>query len=180
MTQWHLKSKKKSSGGFHASRERSDKKLAWRGGIPALTAISEEQEVDSFRIRGGKTKMASLKVKYANAKEPKTGKYQKCEIITVEENNANTQFPRRNIITLGAIIKVKFDGKEKFAEVTSRPGQDANINAVIVEGIYGLKAKKAEKHAEKAKEGTTETKTEKKAKKIHKNKKKALKEEKKE
>ncbi len=161
MTQWHLKSEKKKTGGYRASRNRSDKKLAWRGGIPAHTTISEKQEIDSFRVRGGKTKMASLKVKYANVKEPKTGKYTKTEILSVEENNANTQFARRNIITLGAIIKVKFEGKEKFARVTSRPGQDANINAIIVEGIYGLKAKKAEKKRKKLEEQNKETKTEK-------------------
>jgi small subunit ribosomal protein S8e len=162
MTQWHLKSEKKKSGGYRASRERSDKKLAWRGGIPAHTTISEKQEVDSYRIRGGKTKMASLKVKYANVKEPKTGKYTKTEIISVEENNANTQFARRNIMTLGSIIKVKFDGKEKFAKVTSRPGQDANINAVIVEGVFGLKAKKAEKKQKKQEKEENKNKTEKK------------------
>jgi small subunit ribosomal protein S8e len=162
MTQWHLKSEKKKSGGYRASRERSDKKLAWRGGIPAHTTISEKQEVDSYRIRGGKTKMASLKVKYANVKEPKTGKYTKTEIISVEENNANTQFARRNIMTLGAIIKVKFEGKEKFARVTSRPGQDANINAVIVDGIFGLKAKKAEKKQKKQEKEQNKIKTEKK------------------
>jgi small subunit ribosomal protein S8e len=165
MTQWHLKSEKKKSGGYRASRERSDKKLAWRGGIPAHTTISEKQEVDSYRIRGGKTKMASLKVKYANVKEPKTGKYTKTEIISVEENNANTQFARRNIMTLGAIIKVKFEGKEKFARVTSRPGQDANINAVIVDGIFGLKAKKAEKKQKKQEKEQNKIKTEKKEKK---------------
>ncbi len=44
------------------------------------------------------------------------------------ENPANPNYVQRNIITKGAIIKTSAGN----AKVTSRPGQDGTINAVLV------------------------------------------------
>ncbi|MFB6184110.1 MAG: 30S ribosomal protein S8e, partial [Haloarculaceae archaeon] len=45
------------------------------------------------------------------------------------ENPSNPNYARRNIITKGAIIETS----EGRARVTSRPGQDGQVNAVLVE-----------------------------------------------
>jgi small subunit ribosomal protein S8e len=49
------------------------------------------------------------------------------DIENVAENASNPNFARRNIITKGAIIETS----EGRARVTSRPGQDGQVNAVL-------------------------------------------------
>ena len=51
------------------------------------------------------------------------------DIENVAENPSNPNYARRNIITKGAIL----DTSEGKARVTSRPGQDGQVNAVLVE-----------------------------------------------
>jgi small subunit ribosomal protein S8e len=51
------------------------------------------------------------------------------EITNVVENPADPNYARRNIITRGALIETS----EGTAKVTSRPGQDGQVNAVLVE-----------------------------------------------
>jgi small subunit ribosomal protein S8e len=51
------------------------------------------------------------------------------EIENVAENAANPNYARRNIVTRGAVIETS----EGRARVTSRPGQDGQVNAVLVE-----------------------------------------------
>ena len=53
--------------------------------------------------------------------------------MSVHQNDANRLFTRRNIITKGALIRVKLDGSERIAKVSSRPGQDGAVNAILVE-----------------------------------------------
>ncbi|MEK6949175.1 MAG: 30S ribosomal protein S8e, partial [Nanoarchaeota archaeon] len=49
-------------------------------------------------------------------------------IKTISGNPANRHFVRRNIMTKGAIIETE-KGK---ARITSRPGQDGAVNAVLI------------------------------------------------
>ena len=49
-------------------------------------------------------------------------------------------------------IRVEINGEEKFAKITSRPGQDANINAVLVEGEFGKKSRETAKKEKKSRE----------------------------
>ncbi|MEF8851651.1 MAG: 30S ribosomal protein S8e [Haloarculaceae archaeon] len=51
------------------------------------------------------------------------------EIENVAENPSNPNYARRNIITKGAIL----DTSEGQVRVTSRPGQDGQVNAVLVD-----------------------------------------------
>jgi len=51
------------------------------------------------------------------------------EITNVVENPADPNYARRNIITRGA----KLETTEGIARVTSRPGQDGQVNAVLVD-----------------------------------------------
>jgi small subunit ribosomal protein S8e len=50
-------------------------------------------------------------------------------IENVAENPSNPNYARRNIITKGAILETS----EGRVRVTSRPGQDGQINAVLVD-----------------------------------------------
>ncbi len=64
----------------------------------------------------------------ANVYDKKTKKFYKTKIKNVAENPANRHYVRRNIMTRGAIIETE-KGK---AVVTSRPGQDGTVNAVLI------------------------------------------------
>jgi small subunit ribosomal protein S8e len=50
-------------------------------------------------------------------------------IEQVSENPSNPNYARRNIITKGAVIETD----EGQARVTSRPGQDGQVNAVLLD-----------------------------------------------
>ncbi|MDD4281670.1 MAG: 30S ribosomal protein S8e, partial [Candidatus Methanofastidiosa archaeon] len=50
-------------------------------------------------------------------------------LTNVVENPANIHYVRRNVLTKGAVIETEI-GK---ARITSRPGQDGVLNAILVE-----------------------------------------------
>lgn len=79
------------------------------------------------RVRGGAYKQIILSSDTANVAV--RSEYKKAKILTVSANPADNQFVRRNIITKGAIIDTDL-GK---ARVTSRPGQNGIINAILTE-----------------------------------------------
>ena len=80
--------------------------------------------------RGRNQKVRILRAEFANVIDPKTGKTTKAKIVTVKENSSNPHFVTRNIITRGAVVQTELG----LAKVTSRPGQDGVINAVLVGG----------------------------------------------
>lgn len=108
-------------------RTRYSKRLSQRGRLPTLTKIGEHK-VKTVRTKGGSAKMKVLVAKVANLYDPKTKKYTKSPIQTVTESTANRHFVRRNILVKGTIITTDA-GK---ARVTSRPGQDGTVNAILV------------------------------------------------
>ncbi len=123
--QWHLRSKTKKTGG---KKKRSrDKKLYEIGSDPALTRVSEERRAKMKRGLGGKIKIGLLRANTANLVEGKNTA--RVRILEVVENKADKQFPRRNIITKGAIIRTE----KGLARVTNRPGQEGVVNAVLIE-----------------------------------------------
>ena len=134
MTEWHLRSKRRKTGGRRTTLRRTGKKLAWKGGIFAATKINTQKQ-DALLHKGvGSTKKLKLKdAMFANVLDPKAKKTQKLPIITVVENQANREYARRNIITKGALIEVKKDSETLKAKVSSRPGQDGIVNAVLVQ-----------------------------------------------
>ena len=150
MTQWHEKSRRKQSGGIRTSRRRRDKRLAQKGGIATHTEIEEKEKRSKISGRGSTEKIKERRTKFASVVNTKTKKAEKAEIIEVEKNDANKLFVRRNIITKGAIIKVKIGGKEEYAKVTSRPGQQGQVQAILVEAPkQEEKPKKKKKQAGK-------------------------------
>ncbi len=123
MTQWQLPSKKKITGG---AIKKNYKKTRAQRGRDFLPAHIGKTRVKLTRVRGGNTKAVILLVETANVVVD--GKHKIAKIISVAENKADSQFVRRNIITKGAIIETNL-GK---ARVTSRPGQDGIVNAVLL------------------------------------------------
>jgi len=124
MARSQIRSRRKSSGGrYHSARTKKKRELAR---LPALTRL-DKRKSKQIRIKGGNLKQVLLTVNEVNVTDKK-GKTQKTEIINVLENPANPNLVRRNIITKGTIIETKL-GK---AKVTSRPGQEGTVNAVLV------------------------------------------------
>jgi small subunit ribosomal protein S8e len=83
--------------------------------------------------RGTERKVRALSTDTAQVSDGETTR--PVEIEGVVDNPANINYIRRNIITKGAIVAVDFDGDgdAERARVTSRPGQDGQVNAVLVD-----------------------------------------------
>lgn len=103
------------------------KKTKNHGSLPTLTKLGDTK-LRTARARAGVVKIRAIETNLANVFDPKTKKYKKVKIETIVENTANRHFVRRNIITKGAIIKTELGN----AKVTSRPGQEPVVNAVLV------------------------------------------------
>jgi small subunit ribosomal protein S8e len=126
MALWHLRSRKKPSGGrLHRNRK---KRRTDRGSMPIETKIGKRQ-VARKKVTGGSVKLSLKSVEAVNVADPKTGKVTRIPVISVKGNDANPHYVRRNIITLGAVVETKIG----TARVTSRPGQDGIVNAVLLE-----------------------------------------------
>lgn len=97
------------------------------GREPTLTGLGARR-LRRIRVMGGNSKYALLSCDIANVQDQKSGKCFKAKIKTITENPANRHYVRRNIITKGTIILTD-KGK---AKVTSRPGQEGTINAVLL------------------------------------------------
>jgi len=126
MSVWHgdLHKKKPSSGRKRAYR---GKRKFEQGSFPVETILGELKRKAS-RGRGRNVKIKILGDKYACVTDPKKRKTEKAEIIRVVKNPANVDYDRRGVITKGAVIETSLG----LARVTSRPGQDGIINAVLI------------------------------------------------
>jgi small subunit ribosomal protein S8e len=98
------------------------------GLAPADTHIGEDRS-RIIRTTGGNEKVRALRASFANVTNPANGETKKVRIETVEKNTANPNFVRRNLLTKGAVIKTELG----HAKITSRPGQDGIINALLLE-----------------------------------------------
>lgn len=119
------RSKKKASGGIKVSA--CKKRVYERGSLPILTRLGAKK-LKSVRTKGGGKKIKQASNEYANVTDSKTKKTIKAKIKGVEENPANRHFVRRNILTKSTVI----DTEKGKARITSRPGQEGTINAVLV------------------------------------------------
>jgi len=107
-------------------RPHSKKKKQELGRSPTETTLGEPRfrTVDS---RGDDVKIRALSTDVANVSVD--GETEHATIEDVAENGANPNYARRNIITKGAVIETSAG----LARVTSRPGQNGQVNAVLVE-----------------------------------------------
>ncbi len=95
--------------------------------LPTMTKLGETKKSE-LRTRGGHKKQLLLTADIVNLYNPKDKKYKKVKIKAIVDNSANRHFIRRNILTKGAVIETEA-GK---AKVTSRPGQEGSVNAVLL------------------------------------------------
>lgn len=122
---WQGKSKKKISGG---KLRHARKKRKFEIGAEAQTTTIGEHRKKFARTRAGNQKIRVLSTDKANVVIPNKNQVKISKIISVLENPSNPHYVQRNIITKGAIIQTEL-GK---ARVTSRPGQDGIINAILI------------------------------------------------
>ncbi|MCD6432046.1 30S ribosomal protein S8e [Candidatus Bathyarchaeota archaeon] len=126
MSVWHGDLHKRKPSGGRKRAYRGKRKFE-RGSFPAETMLGERKRKIA-RGRGGNVKIKILSDNYACVTDPKTGKTEKVEISRVIRNPANVDYDRRGVITKGAIIETQLG----LARVTSRPGQNGVINAVLI------------------------------------------------
>ena len=124
--QWQAESIRKVTGGRR--RPAAMKRRADIGRAPVDTHIGEDRR-RIIRTYGGNQIVVALRANFANVTNPKTGETKRAKIETVEKNTANPNYVRRNLLTKGAVIKTELGS----ARITSRPGQDGIINAILVE-----------------------------------------------
>ena len=104
-------------------RPKRDRRKHELGSEPTETQVGDT-ELKTVDARGGQTKVRAIRSDRASVAAD--GEVVATEITDVVENPADPNYARRNIITRGAIIETT----EGQAKVTSRPGQDGQINAV--------------------------------------------------
>ena len=120
----HSRSTRKRTGGrIRPNRKRKKHAL---GRLPAETQL-DEPTIKTIDARGNTIKRRALRTNIAHVAVD-NGTVE-ATIEDVVENPANPNYARRNIITKGAIIETS----EGRARVTSRPGQDGQVNAVLVD-----------------------------------------------
>ena len=126
MSVWHgsLRKRKRTGGRKRVYRV---KRNFEKGGFPVETTLGEPKRRNT-RGYGGKIQTRVLKDKYASVTDPKSGKTEKTEILRVVRNKANVDYDRRGVITKGAEIETSLG----LARVTSRPGSDGVINAILI------------------------------------------------
>jgi small subunit ribosomal protein S8e len=122
----HGKSKRKPTGGRYT--DRPTKRLMQKGSHAAHTKVAETQK-KTLPTKGGGEKIKLFAADKVNLYDPKAKKYSMETIKNVSENSADRHFVRHNILTKGAVIATS-KGK---AKVTSRPGQEGSVNAVLIE-----------------------------------------------
>jgi small subunit ribosomal protein S8e len=125
MAVWHGQSKRSNSG--RRIRYARGKRKFEIGREKNLTTIGDNRK-KKVRTRGCNQKIRLKTTNIAYVLDKKTKKITKSNIVTVRENAANIHYVRRNILNKGAIIETDI-GK---AKITSRPGQNGVINAVLI------------------------------------------------
>jgi small subunit ribosomal protein S8e len=123
---WQGRSVRRATGGRY--RPSQGKRRSEIGSAPAETHIGEDRR-KVIRSYGGNPKVRAMRALYANVANRANGEIRKAVIETVEENGANPNYVRRNLLTKGAVIRTEA-GR---ARIISRPGQDGVINAILIE-----------------------------------------------
>lgn len=117
--------KRKETGGRYIDYRK--KKQHELGREPSFTKLGKKR-VQTLRVMGANRKLRLLSADTANLFDPKSKSFKQAKIKTITDNPANRHFIRRNIMTRGSVIETEL-GK---ARITSRPGQDGVVNAVLV------------------------------------------------
>lgn len=125
MALWQGKSKRKTSGGrLRLARKKRKFEIGREKQFTHLGA----RKVKLYRTKGGNRKARLLRIDVAQVLDPSTKQVRKVKILTVKSNPSNPHYVQRNIITRGATIQTELGE----ARITSRPGQDGVVNAVLL------------------------------------------------
>ena len=108
-------------------KELRSKRLYERGNFPTLPIVDVETS-EAVRTKGGSWKYHLLSTDIANIYDPKSKSFSKVKIKIVTANDANRHYVRSNILTKGTVI----DTEKGKAKITNRPGQEGQINAVLI------------------------------------------------
>jgi len=127
MSVWHGDLHKKKPTGGRRKPYRGKRKYEV-GSFPTETVLGEH-ETKVSRRKGGNIKVRLVSTNWANVSDPETGETRKVEVIRVVRNPANVDYNRRGVMTKGCIIETSLGA----AKVTSRPGQDGVLNAVLID-----------------------------------------------
>lgn len=119
------KSRRKPSGAILTTSRK--KRRSEKGSSPTLSKLGTHK-IKEVRTVGGNEKIRIMQTETANVFDSKTKKYKKMKILSVDENPANRHYVRRNILTKGTIISTEGG----LAKITSRPGQEGTVNAVLI------------------------------------------------
>lgn len=122
---WQGKSDKKPTGG---KLRHARKKRKFEIGAEAQTTTIGPSRKKFARTRACNQKVRALSAERVNVVDPGKKGVRNVKILSVLENPCNPHYVQRNIITKGAIIQTEL-GR---ARVTSRPGQDGIINAILI------------------------------------------------
>jgi len=117
-------STRKRTGGRR--RPASDKRKHQLGSEPTETRVGDGR-FKTIDARGTTEKVRALSTDTASVAVGDD--VVAATIENVAENPSNPNYARRNIITKGAVIETS----EGRARVTSRPGQDGQVNATSIE-----------------------------------------------
>ena len=114
------------TGGRHIQRR--GKRRFEIGNHPTATRIDAKTKIMVHATKFGSIKAKVHTADHVNLFDPKTKKFSPAKVKAVVECSANRHYVRRNIMVRGAIVETE-KGK---ARVTSRPGQDGTVNAVLI------------------------------------------------
>lgn len=124
-----------SHGSQYKRKPTGGKKRAWRGkrsfeaGAEPTETVMGPAKKRWVRTRGGGLKIRLAGADSAVVTDKSSGKSSKSKLLRVVRNPANVDYQRRGVITRGAIVETELGQ----ARVTSRPGQDGVINAILLE-----------------------------------------------
>lgn len=120
------RSLRKPSGARNTSTR--TKRVHMRGYKAALPTVGVTR-VRTKRTKGGSTKDYLLSAEFVNVFDSKSGKHIVLKINGVKDSSANRNYVRRNILTKNTVVNTE----KGLARITSRPGQEKVVNAVLLE-----------------------------------------------
>jgi len=119
-----MKTGRKISGGkYHKQRK---KKLYEMPGLPRNVKLGEERK-KKLRIRGGSLKTVLLVTNKVNLMDKNTHKSKVVKIKSIIDVPSNRYV--KDVMVKGTII----DTESGRARITNRPGQEGNVQAIIIE-----------------------------------------------
>jgi len=119
-----MKTGRKISGGrYHKQRK---KKLYEMPGLPRNVKLGEERK-KKLRMRGGSLKTVLLVTNKVNLMDKNTHKSKVVKIKSIIDVPSNRYV--KDVMVKGTII----DTESGRARITNRPGQEGNVQAIIIE-----------------------------------------------